>query len=171
MATVSVSNTVGSDPSAAIIDFYKFLARDPSTIAQASGKGNLRCLATTTDATTGTFVTLTSITLDPTAGPLTFDANTARVIRCKAIGKPVGAATTTEYFEQAILVIGGTTPTVIAPAAATTSISNAVDNGTVGAFINALAGAGTLALQLTGKAATALSWTIDVTVDDPIPVT
>lgn len=169
MATVSVSNTVGADVGANTVEFFRLLTRDPARVSQLFGRGHIRCLATTTDASVGTFVTLTSITLNAADGPLTFDAGTARVIKFKAIGKPTGATTTTEYFEGAILVIGGATPTVIVPGG--TGKAFDVDNGTVGGLITGLAGVGTLALQLAGKAATALNWVIDVQVDDPIAVT
>jgi len=163
--TLVTGPTVGTDPAATNAEFFRFMARDPSRIAQVLDKRMFRCTVTSTDATPGAFLVLTTVTLDPAAGAVTFDAGTARCLKFKAIGKTSGATTNVEYFEQSILVIGAATPVPV-----NGTPTYVADNNSVAGAITATAGVGTLTLLLTGKAASAITWTIDCQVDDAVPV-
>ncbi len=165
MAVTLVSQLVGSDPAAGISDFYKFMARDPAMTGQITGKGNIRCKVTTTDATPGIFLILTNTTLNASEGPLTFDPGVARVIKVKAVGKTAAGVTNLEYFENSLLVIGAATPTIV-----NGTPTFVADNNTVAGAVTGTAGVGIVNLLLTGKAAAAITWYIDITVDDAIAV-
>lgn len=103
--------------------------------------------------------------LGPIAGLLT--AGVTRTIRVRT--KQVVSATVTNVFWTMFTVLGGTTPVVFGPVLNTAASAQLGSKRAVDDQVTLTAGVGSLVLTVThGTGNAALTWNLDVFVDDPI---
>lgn len=166
MATAVQSTVIGVDPAQVNKQFFDFQARDPVQDARTFGKGMIRVFATTTDATPGVFLNLTTVVVSAAQTGFDFTSTgTARVVRVKAHGKSTTGNANLNYFETAFLVVCAATPVA---ATAAGGIAFTTDVGTSAGAVTCVVTAQQVTLLNQGKAATTMNWVIDVTVEDPV---
>lgn len=132
-----------------------------AAILQGSGMAfgyDARAQATTTAADTS------SVVLDLSARGVTFPAGFIRLIQTDAFVRTVASTTESAFSRTFDIIIGGTNPTRVTPAAGTPRIQVLTATTTVvtaGAFINTTPTPDTVEIQITGGAYS-ITWDVRV---------
>lgn len=156
MATVPVS--VALNPGEATSKFFDLLARQPRKLNKVTGVGDVRVVATTTDANAGAAV-------DLTAQGFTFPDQSITVVRMRAWGRGANA-TEAQYVERVGIVLGQPATPVVANATAVSA-----DAGTVAGAIALAMATNNVTVTLLGQASQAMNWIVEVNVEDPVYIT